>query len=117
MFSNEYPSRSIKMTAEEMLQHLPAAFNPAAAHGVEAVLQFNASKPHYATISNGACSVAAGTASKPDVTLNIDDDNLVKLMKGELNGVTAFLTGKLRLNGDLGLAQRISSFFDASRLL
>lgn len=105
------------MTAEEMLKYLPEAFEPSAARGVEAVLQFNASKPHYATISKGACSVAEGTASKPDVTLNIDDDNLVALMKGELNGFTAYLTGKLKIDGDLGLAQRISSFFNASRLM
>ena len=37
-------------------------------------------------------------------------------MKGELNGMTAFMTGKLQLDGDMMLAQRIGTFFDASKL-
>jgi putative sterol carrier protein len=37
-------------------------------------------------------------------------------MKGELNGMTAFMTGKLQVDGDLMLAQRMASFFDAGKL-
>ena len=104
------------MDAMELINKLPAAFNPDAAQGTECVLQFNTSKPSYATIKDGACTVAEGTAASPDVTLTIADEDLVALMTGELNGMTAFMTGKLQLDGDLMLAQRISSLFDPARL-
>ena len=60
--------------------------------------------------------VAEGTASSPDVSITMEDDDLVALLKGELNGMTAFMTGKLQIDGDLMLAQRMSGFFDASKL-
>ena len=104
------------MSAKELLSMLPKAFNPDSAAGTDATIQFNTKEPHYATIKNGACTVTAGSATSPDVTLTIDDDDLVALMKGELNGMTAFMTGKLQVEGDLMLAQRMSSFFDSSRL-
>lgn len=104
------------MSAKELLNMLPKAFNPDSATGTDATIQFNTKEPHYATIKNGACTVTAGSATSPDVTLTIDDDDLVALMKGELNGMTAFMTGKLQVEGDLMLAQRMSSFFDSSRL-
>lgn len=99
-----------------LLQKLPAAFNPDAAAGTNAVLQFNTSTPHYATIQDGAVTVSAGTAPNPDVTLIMADEDLVALFTGELNGMTAFMTGKLQLEGDLMLAQRMSSFFDSAKL-
>jgi putative sterol carrier protein len=46
----------------------------------------------------------------------MEDDDLIALLKGELNGMTAFMTGKLQIDGDLMLAQRMSGFFDASKL-
>jgi len=44
------------------------------------------------------------------------DDDLIALLKGELNGMQAFMTGKLQLEGDMMLAQRLGSLFDASKL-
>ena len=104
------------MSANEFLKKLPQAFNPEAAADASCVLQFNIAKPAYATIKGGACTVADGSAPSPDVTLTMEDDDLVALFKGELNGMQAFMTGKLQVEGDLMLAQRLSSFFDADRL-
>jgi putative sterol carrier protein len=104
------------MSVSDLLRKLPAALDAKAAGDTEAVVQFNTSQPHYATIKGGACTVTAGRASSPDVTLTMNDNDLMALMKGELNGMTAFMTGKLQLDGDLMLAQRVSGLFDASKL-
>lgn len=104
------------MSVSDLLQKLPAAFNADEAAGTECTIQFNTSQPMYATIKGGACSVSQGTADNADVTLTMKDDDLVDLLKGDLNGMTAFMTGKLQLDGDIMLAQRISSMFDASKL-
>jgi putative sterol carrier protein len=104
------------MSVIDFLQKMTTAFDPQAAAGANCTLQFNTSKPAYVTIADGAAKLAEGQAPSPDVTLIMADDDLVALLKGELNGMTAFMTGKLQIEGDLMLAQRISSFFDASRL-
>jgi putative sterol carrier protein len=104
------------MSVAAFLNKLPAAFNPVAAQGSECTIQFNTSKPAYASIKNGTCSITEGTASSPDVTLTIGDQDLIDLLKGDLNGMTAFMTGKLQIDGDLMLAQKIAGFFDASKL-
>ena len=104
------------MSVSDLLQKLPAAFNADEAAGIECTIQFNISQPMYATIKSGACSISHGTADQADVTLTVADGDLEQLLKGQLNGMTAFITGKLRLDGDVMLAQRISDMFDASKL-
>ncbi len=104
------------MSAIDFLKKLPVAFDASAAAGTDAVVQFAISSPAYLTIKGGSCSLDQGTAANADVTLTMEDDDLVSLLKGDLNGMTAFMTGKLQLDGDMMLAQRMTSFFDASKL-
>ena len=98
------------------LQKMTQAFDPSAASGTSCVLQFNTSKPAYITIKDGKATLSEGAAPGPDVTLIMADDDLIAMLKGELNGMQAFMTGKLQLEGDMMLAQRLGSFFDASKL-
>lgn len=104
------------MSAADFLKKLPAAFNPDAAAGTNCVMQFNVATPTTVTIKDGTCSVSEGSAGNADVTITMEDDDLIALMKGELNGMTAFMTGKLQIEGDLMLAQRLATLFDASKL-
>jgi putative sterol carrier protein len=100
----------------EFLQKMTQAFNPSAAEGTSCVLQFNTSKPAYITIKDGKATLTEGSAPSPDVALIMADDDLIALLKGELNGMQAFMTGKLQLEGDMMLAQRLGSFFDQAKL-
>ncbi|TJY62155.1 SCP2 sterol-binding domain-containing protein [Sinimarinibacterium sp. CAU 1509] len=104
------------MSAAELLKKLPAAFNADAAGGADCTIQFNCSAPAHVTIKNGACTGSEGAAASADLTITMEDDDLVALLKGELNGMTAFMTGKLQIEGDMMLAQRMAGFFDASKL-
>jgi len=104
------------MSVIDFLKKMTSALDPQAAAGANCVLQFNTSQPAYVTIKDGAATLAEGSAGSPDVTLIMADDDLIAMLKGELNGMQAVMTGKLQLEGDLMLAQRISSFFDASKL-
>lgn len=104
------------MSAAAFLSKLSAAFNPAEASGTNCTIQFMCSTPMHAVIKDGACAVNNGQSPNADVTITMEDDDLIALLKGELNGMTAFMTGKLQIEGDLMLAQRMASFFDASKL-
>jgi putative sterol carrier protein len=103
-------------SATDLLKRLPAAFQPEAAGDTDCTVQFNASTPMHIVIRDGTCAVRNGAAPSADVTITMDDEDLVSLLKGELNGMTAFMTGKLQLEGDLMLAQRMFGFFDTSKL-
>lgn len=104
------------MTAKELIQLMPAAFKAETAGDLEAVIQYEISEPMHCVIRDGACEVHEGTHDNPTVTIKMADEDLVNLMTGELDGMTAFMTGKLKLDGDMMLAQRLGSLFDATRL-
>jgi len=44
-----------------------------------------------------------------DCTITIKDTDLVDLMTGKLNGQTAFMMGKLKVAGNMGLAMKLNS--------
>lgn len=104
------------MAALDLLKKLPAAFDAEAAAGTDCIVQFTLSTPAYVTLNNGSCTINEGTSEHADVTLEMEDDDLLALLKGELNGMTAFMTGKLQLEGDMMLAQRFMGFFDPDKL-
>ncbi len=101
--------------ATDLIKKLPSAFNGSSDH--DCVIQFSISTPMHMLIKAGACTVQDGAAASPDVTVTMDDADLVALMTGELNAMSAFMTGKLSVDGDLMLAQSVLSSFDASKLV
>jgi putative sterol carrier protein len=44
-----------------------------------------------------------------DCTLVISPDNLTKIMHGELDATMAFMTGKLKVKGNTGIAMKLAS--------
>ena len=104
------------MSTTEFLNKLPGAFNADAAAGTDCTIQFNVSEPTHVVIKDGNCEVVPGTADAPTLGVTMADEDLVALLSGELDGMNAFMTGKLQVEGDLMLAQRMGSFFDQSKL-
>ena len=46
-----------------------------------------------------------------DVTLITSEDNFIGLMDGSLNPQMAFMMGKLKIDGDMGLALKLGELF------
>ena len=44
-----------------------------------------------------------------DVTLNADADTFRSIFEGDLNPTSAFMTGKLSVDGDMGLAMKLAA--------
>lgn len=87
------------------------------ASGVEAVIQFvvedeGEEHPYTVTIADGTCTTSAGRADSPRVTLTLGLLHFLKLVSGQANGPALFMSGKLKIAGDLMFAPRIMSYFD-----
>ncbi|CAN5446044.1 SCP2 sterol-binding domain-containing protein [soil metagenome] len=103
-------------TAKEFVYKLPQAFRSDVAGSTHATVQYDLSEPMYSVIEGGEMQVFEGRAENPDVTVAMSDEDFVLLMKGELNGMAAFMSGRLKVQGDMMLAQRLVSFVDADKL-
>jgi len=102
-------------TVREFFDALPSRFYAEAAEGVTAVYQFDLSGEHGGQyqlhIADRSCRVAPGVHPAPDITLSMAGEDCLAVLEGRLNGVSAYLSGRLRIDGDLGLAMRLASFF------
>jgi hypothetical protein len=50
-----------------------------------------------------------GNQAEPEVTLHMAADDYAAMMRGELNGQMAFLTGKLKFDGNLPLLMQVGA--------
>jgi putative sterol carrier protein len=55
--------------------------------------------------------VARGEHPSPRMTLTADSSDYVKIFTGELDGMQAFMQGKIKLAGDLNLAMKLMQMF------
>ncbi len=99
----------------EMVFNHEKAFIPAAAEGVNAVIQYKLTGQeagdYIITIKDGKCTVAEGLAPAPTVTLTADAYDFRDVLMGRANGMQYFMMGKLKLAGDLNVAMKLPNFF------
>ena len=55
--------------------------------------------------------VSTGEADKPDVTFVMDEDTFLKMAKGEVKAANAFMSGKLKVKGNLAIAMKAEKIF------
>ena len=58
-------------------------------------------KRYYVKLEDGKAMVAVGDVDSPDATITQDYDTAKGISTGELSAVAAYMTGKLRVQGDL----------------
>lgn len=83
------------------------AFRQAAASQratIQQVITSSEGDTHYwIVIADGAIDMGVGDADAPDATITQSYDTAVKLAKSELSVVTAFMTGKVKVAGNMGM--------------
>ncbi|CBY11226.1 unnamed protein product [Oikopleura dioica] len=62
-----------------------------------------------ADLKNGEGSLVEGEGARPDCTIVLSDEVLCKLAAGELNAQSAFFAGKLKIKGNLMMAQKLTA--------
>ena len=62
-----------------------------------------------ASISDGKLDYAKGGADNPTATLSMDADEFEAMSKGDLNPMMAFMSGKIKVDGDLNAVMKFQS--------
>ena len=93
-------------------------FIPEAAPDLDAVIQYELTGEeggeYIIAIKDGKCKVTEGKAESPVVTVTADGRDFGDVLLGRANGMQYFMTGKIRLAGDLNLAMKLTSLFKMS---
>ena len=61
-------------------------------------------------VDDGAVSVAEG-AGDGDVTISASQEVFERIIAGEQNPTSAYMTGKLKIKGDMGAAMKLQKLF------
>lgn len=111
-------SKSIR----EVWQEIEKAMNekPEPIGGMKVVYQYDITGDDTGTfqlfISDGTARVVEGMEGTPDCTLKLSDKNFKKMIMGKLNGTAAFMTGKLKIQGSMGLALKLEGILNEYNL-
>jgi putative sterol carrier protein len=61
-------------------------------------------------IADGTITVTEG-AGEADCTFSASEESFRKIVAGEQNPTTAYMTGKLKIKGDMGAAMKLQKIF------
>ena len=64
-----------------------------------------------AVIADGAITVAEGEADSPSITITVTSGDWLDILNGKLDGQMAFMSGKLKIKGDMSLAMKLKTLF------
>jgi len=71
--------------------------------------------PLYLCFENGAVSLHDGMHQSPKVVLKANEDDLYKILSGELNATKAYFTRQLQISGPLSDAMKFGQIGEAVR--
>jgi putative sterol carrier protein len=109
----------VKDALDRTFQTMQEHFIPEKAQGVSAEVQWIVTDqgeefPYLASIADGKCTIAGDRGASPKVSLTADLVTFIRLIMGQAQGPQLFMSGKLKVAGDLMFAQRVSDFFAAA---
>jgi len=100
---------------KDAIEAMPAKLRADRAAGAKAVIQCEVGGEGggiwHGVIKDGTLSVKQGPAASPKVTLKMDSRDWLSLSSGTHSAQTLFRAGKMKIQGDMGLAVKLSLMF------
>jgi putative sterol carrier protein len=102
-------------TMRDLVAGMAVAFDPQAAGGLEAVIQFQVPgedpESYYLDIARGQCAAYEGEHPSPSLTIHTPADVWMAIGRGEMDGASAMMSGRYTVEGDLRLLMRLGALF------
>ena len=99
-------------TAREFFETLESRVDPSKAAGINASYLFDVDGAGRwkVDVTDAGVNVTEG-ADEADCTISVSEQNFQRLVGGDLNPMTAYMTGKLKVKGDMGAAMKLQKLF------
>ncbi|XP_077999751.1 stomatin-like protein 1 [Glandiceps talaboti] len=101
------------MSAEDILSAVKLLLNDSLVENIGAVYKFiisgNNTETYYLDLKNGSGDAGTGEppSGEPDVVLEMSNSDMQKIFAGELRPFQAFMSGRLIVSGDRGVAMKL----------
>ena len=102
----------------EIFRRMEEHFDPSKAQGIDAVMHWKitggpegAVDQYEAVVKDGTCKVTDQPSKPARVTFTIDGVNFLKLVTANADGPQLFMTGVLKIDGDLMFAAQVAGLF------
>jgi putative sterol carrier protein len=99
-------------TVREFFEKLPTAVDASRTAGMRNSYVFDVKGVGAWTVrvDDGSVTVSEG-AEEADCTISANEETLTRIVNGEQNPTTAYMTGKLKIAGDVGAALKLQKLF------
>ena len=106
----------MSMTVGELFEALATRFKSEAAAGLNRTLQWNITDVEPGVwafeINDGQGRLVPGGVTNPDTTFTTSSETWVAIAEGRQDAMRAFMTGKLKVKGDMMLAMKVPNLFE-----
>jgi putative sterol carrier protein len=101
------------MTVQEFFGSLENRVDPSRTAGMNNTYSFDIDGAGQWTVAvdDGRVSVTEGASADADATITSSAENFERIVAGELNPTSAYMTGKLKVKGDMGAAMKLQKLF------
>src|SRR4051794_5899093 len=99
-------------TTKEFFEGLPARADASKLAGMNNSYAFDieGAGKWLVTIAGGAGG-GGGGGGDADCSITASEENFQKILSGEQNATSAYMTGKLKIKGDMGAAMKLQKLF------
>jgi putative sterol carrier protein len=100
------------MTAREFFEGLAGRVDASKTAGMtnSYVFEIDGAGTWKVDVQDGEVSVAEG-GGDADATISASEETFDQIASGDLNATTAYMTGKLKIKGDMGAAMKLQKLF------
>jgi putative sterol carrier protein len=108
----------VVMTLNEQFEALPTRFDVSGETGPTRTVQWNITGAQTGSwaleIGGGVTRLIPGGTDNPDTIITTSDETWIAIAEGKQDPMKAFMTGKVKVSGNMTLALKVTQLFQTS---